>query len=68
MLNGMGSKRVRVDAGTYEQLERLAAEFGGTVGTTVALAVSALRRERIADELSTPLRREEARWLDVDLG
>jgi hypothetical protein len=51
-----------------DELKRLAAEFNTTVGNTVALAVRALRQDRIGNELQTPLRGDETSWLDADLG
>lgn len=38
------------------------------VGNAVSLAVRALRQDRIGEELSTPLRDDEAAWLDAGLG
>lgn len=64
----MGSRRVRIDKTTHDQLARLAVELDVTVGATVALAVRALRRDSIGNDLSTPLRYNEAQWLDADLG
>lgn len=68
MLICMQSTSVRIDAGTHEDLKRLAAELNTTVGNTVTLAVRALRQERIGDELKTTLREDEVDWLDADLG
>jgi hypothetical protein len=68
MLICMQSTSVRIDAATHEELKRLAAELGTTVGNTVSLAVRALRQDRIGDELGTPLRPDETSWLDADLG
>ena len=50
------------------ELKRLAAELDTTVGNTVALAVRALRQDRIGSELRNPLRDDETSWLDADLG
>jgi antitoxin component of RelBE/YafQ-DinJ toxin-antitoxin module len=68
MLNCMQSTSVRIDGATHEELKRLASELGTTVGNTVALAVRALRQERIGIDLTTPLRDDEIAWLDADLG
>ncbi len=68
MLICMQSTSVRIDVSTHEELKRLAAEMNTTVGNTVALAVRALRQDRIGDELHTPLRKDETAWLDADLG
>ncbi len=68
MLICMQSTSVRIDAATHEELKRLAAELHTTVGNTVALAVRALRQDRVGGELSTPLRNDETAWLDADLG
>lgn len=68
MLICMHSTSVRIDAATHEELKRLAAEMHTTVGNTVTLAVRALRQGRIGAELSTPLRPDEAAWLDAELG
>ena len=68
MLICMQSTSVRIDVSTHEELKRLAAELHTTVGHTVALAVRALRQDRLGSELGTPLRNEEIAWLDADLG
>ncbi len=68
MLRRMQSTSVRVDVVTHEELKRLAAEMGATVGETVAVAVRHLRQERIGTELRTPLTPEEVDWLDADVG
>ena len=68
MLICMQSTSVRIDVATHEELKRLAAELNTTVGNTVSLAVRALRQDRIGDDLRTPLRQDEAAWLDADLG
>jgi hypothetical protein len=64
----MHSTSVRIDASTHEDLKRLAAELNTTVGNTVTLAVRALRQDRIGADLRSPLRDDEATWLDADLG
>jgi hypothetical protein len=68
MLICMQSTSVRIDTSTHEELKRLAAELNTTVGNTVSLAIRALRQDRVGEELSTPLREDEAAWLDADLG
>ncbi len=62
------STSVRIDGSTHEELKRLATELNTTVGNTVALAVRALRQDRIGTDLSTPLGPDETAWLDADLG
>ncbi len=59
---------VRIDGSTHDELKRLAAEIGTTVGNTVTLAVRSLRQQRTGHELSEPLRRDEVVWLDAELG
>lgn len=66
MLICMQSTSVRIDVATHEELKRLAAELGTTVGHTVTLAVRSFRQDRIGAELSTALRGDEAAWLDAD--
>jgi len=68
MLICMHSTSVRIDVSTHEELKRLAAELNTTVGNAVALAVRALRQDRIGTELNTPLLEDETAWLDADLG
>jgi hypothetical protein len=68
MLICMHSTSVRIDAGTHDDLKRLAAELNTTVGNTVTLAVRALRQDRIGEDLRTALRDDETAWLDADLG
>lgn len=68
MLICMHSTSVRIDASTHEDLKRLATELKTTVGNTVSLAVRALRQDRIGEDLHSPLRDDEAAWLDADLG
>lgn len=68
MLICMHSTSVRIDGATHEELKRLAADLGETVGNTVALAVRALRQDRAGAELRTPLEPGEVEWLDAELG
>ena len=68
MLICMQSTSVRIDVTTHDELKRLAAEFDTTVGNTVALAVRALRQERIGAQLRGDQRADETVWLDADLG
>ena len=68
MLICMHSTSVRIDVATHEELKRLASELHTTVGNTVALAVRALRQDRVGAELAQPLRDDEVSWLDADLG
>ena len=56
------------DVGTHEEIKRLAAELGTTVGNTVTLAVRSLARRQLGSELaSEALRDDEIAWLDADL-
>jgi len=64
----MQSTSVRIDVATHEELKRLAAELGESVGGTVAIAVRRLRQDRIGEELARGLTSEEKDWLDADLG
>ncbi|MGH8936573.1 MAG: hypothetical protein ACRDXD_10000 [Acidimicrobiia bacterium] len=64
----MQSTSVRIDVTTHQELKRLAAEMGTTVGETVALAVRRLRQDRIGEELTAVLTPGEVEWLDADLG
>jgi hypothetical protein len=64
----MQSTSVRIDTATHRELKRLAAELHTTVGDTVALAVRALRQDRIGSDLRTPLSEDESAWLDAHLG
>ncbi|MGH9230680.1 MAG: hypothetical protein ACRD07_18460 [Acidimicrobiales bacterium] len=64
----MQSTSVRIDVSTHEELKRLAAELETTVGNTVALAVRALRQDRIGTDLRAALREDELAWLDADVG
>jgi hypothetical protein len=59
---------VRIDQATHQELKRLAGELGTTVGETVALAVRRLRQDRIGEELTAILTKDEVDWLDADLG
>ena len=68
MLICMHSTSVRIDSATHDELKRLATELNTTVGNTVTLAVRALRQDRVGQDLTTPLRDDEAAWLDADLG
>ncbi len=68
MLICMHSTSVRIDATTHDELKRLATEMDTTVGNTVAIAVRALRQTRVGSDLTTPLRDDEADWLDAELG
>jgi antitoxin component of RelBE/YafQ-DinJ toxin-antitoxin module len=68
MLKCMQSTSVRIDASTHEELKRLAADLNVTVGHAVTLAVRALRQDRIGEELTALLRKDETAWLDADLG
>ena len=68
MLICMQSTSVRIDTATHEELKRLAAELNTTVGNAVALAVRALRQDRVGADLAAPLRDDETAWLDADLG
>lgn len=67
-LTRMQSTTVRIDVATHEELKRLAADLHTTIGRTVSLAVRALRQDRVAHDLTTPLREDEAAWLDAGLG
>jgi len=68
MLICMQSTSVRIDVATHEELKRLAAEMGESVGGTVALAVRRLRQDRIGEELARGVDPAERAWLDADLG
>lgn len=68
MLMCMQSTSVRIDQTTHQELKRLADELGTTVGETVALAVRRLRQDRIGEELTAVLTKDETAWLDADLG
>ena len=64
----MQSTSVRVDGATHQEIKKLAAVLGETVGDTVALAVRRLRQELIGNDLRGELTGDETRWLDADLG
>ena len=68
MLICMQSTSVRIDVTTHQELKRLAAAMGTTVGETVTLAVRGLRQERIGAELGETLSSDEVEWLDAELG
>jgi hypothetical protein len=67
MLICMQSTSVRIDVTTHQELKRLAAAMGTTVGETVTLAVRGLRQARIGAELGKPLSSDEVEWLDAEL-
>ncbi len=64
----MQSTNVRVAVSTHQELKRLAAELGATVGDTVAIAVRCLRQDRMGADLRADLSEAETTWLDADLG
>lgn len=64
----MQSTSVRVDVATHQEIKKLAAVLGETVGDTVALAVRRLRQELIGNDLRGGLTDDETGWLDADLG
>jgi hypothetical protein len=64
----MRSTSVRIDQSTHQEIKRLAAELGTSVGETVALAVKRLRQDQIGVELRAELTAEELGWLDAELG
>lgn len=64
----MQGTSVRIDLATHQELKRLAAELGASVGATVALAVRRLRQDQIGAQLSTELTAAEVDWLDAELG
>jgi hypothetical protein len=68
MLICMQSTSVRIDVSTHDELKRLAAELGTTVGNTVTLAVRSLRQDRVGADLAARLRDDETAWLDADGG
>ena len=68
MLDRMQSTSVRIDRATHDELKKLASRLGTTVGETVALAIRRLRQDEMGSELASELTREEAEWLDADLG
>ena len=59
---------MRIDVATHQELKRLAAESGASVGATVALAVRRLRQDQIGAQLSEELTPAEGAWLDAELG
>jgi len=63
----MRNRSVRIGADTHQELKRLAAALGTTVGDTVALAVRSLRQERMGTQLQADLTDEEVDWLEADL-
>ena len=68
MLFCMHTTSVRIDGVTHDELKRLAADLGTTVGHTVTLAVRSLRQDRIGHDLTAPLRDDEMTWLGAELG
>ena len=64
----MQSTSVRIDGATHQEIKKLAAALGETVGDTVALAVRRLRQELIGNDLRGGLTDAESEWLDADLG
>lgn len=69
MLMCMQTTSVRIDVATHEEIKRLAAELGTTVGNTVTLAVRSLAQRQLGAELaSEALRDDEIAWLDADHG
>jgi len=53
---------------THQELKRLAAELGESVGATVALTVRRLRQDQIGAQLHDVLTPTEVDWLDAELG
>lgn len=68
MLICMQWTSVRIDRQTHDELKRQSEALGVTVGQTVRVALRALRQDRMGAELNAPLSRDEADWLDADLG
>ena len=64
----MRSTSVRIDVATHQELKKLAASLGTTVGETVALAVRRLHQDQIGADLRADLTQDEVDWLDADLG
>jgi hypothetical protein len=64
----MQSTSVRIDVATHDELKRLAADLGTTVGHAVTIAVRSLRQARAGHQLASSLRDDEAAWLDAELG
>lgn len=63
----MQGTSVRIDVATHQELKRLAAELGASVGATVALAVRRLRQDQIGAQLREELTVAEVDWLDAEL-
>lgn len=68
MLICMHTTSVRIDVTTHDEIKRLAASLGTTVGHTVTLAVRSLAQEQLGAQLGAPLTDEETFWLDANLG
>ena len=68
MLICMQSTSVRIDRATHDDIKRLAAEMGTTVGETVTIAIRRLRQERLGRQLRAELTADEKAWLDADVG
>jgi hypothetical protein len=68
MLICMQTTSVRIDVATHDEIKRLAASLGTTVGKTVTLAVRSLTQEQIGAQLAAALTDDETAWLDADLG
>jgi hypothetical protein len=68
MLICMQTTSVRIDVTTHDEIKRLAASLGTTVGRTVTLAVRSLAQEQMGVQLAALLTDEETAWLDADLG
>ena len=64
----MQSTSVRIDRTTHNELKKLAASLGTTVGDTVAIAVRRMRQDEIGADLRADLSEAEVGWLDADLG
>ena len=64
----MQSTSVRIDVATHQELKKLAASLGATVGDTVAIAVRRMRQDEIGADLRADLSEAEVGWLDADLG
>lgn len=60
----MQSAIVHIDMATHQELKRLAASLGTTVGDTIALAVRRLRQDEIGAELRGRLTEDEMGWLE----
>ena len=63
----MRSTSVRVDVETHQELKKLAAHRGTTVGETVKVAVRRMRQDLIGEQLRGGLSEAESAWLDADL-